>query len=142
MKKKELKSLIQEVLYEMNLQGLVNEPRDPFDPTNSQDDKSGTFPTTKINPYDDKDFAMKSKVLHVITNYIDRKKRIDIKAGISETQKIVDAVVYAIGNIDLDNYNKNIKLLDVEWNSIAEKYPEINNKYIDFKKEIVNQLTK
>jgi len=142
MKKKELKSLIQEVLYEMNLQGLENEPRDPFDSTNSQDDKNGTFPATKINPYDDKDFAMKSKVLHVITNYIDRKKRIDIKAGISETQKIVDAVVHAIGNIDLDNYNKNIKLLDVEWNSIAEKYPEINNKYIDFKKEIVNQLTK
>lgn len=131
MNKKQLKKLIKHLIREMDLRSLANDPRDYFDLTSIE---------TKINPYDDKDFAMKSKVLNVMSNYIDRKKGTFVKDGISVTQKLVDEVVKSIGNLDLNNYIKYIKLLDKEWSLVSNQYPKINDKYIEFKKDVINQL--
>lgn len=139
MTKQELKQLIREIVQEMDLKSLAKEPRDSFDPTDIKSSTPFGF-KTKINPFDDKDFAMKSKVLHVMSNYIDRKKGTFVKDGISVTQKLVDEVMRAIGNMDLNSYNKNIKLLDKEWSLVSDQYPEINNKYMSFKEEVLSQL--
>lgn len=131
MNKKQLKELIKHLIQEMDLRSLANDPRDYFDPTSIE---------TKINPFDDKDFAMKSKVLNVMSNYIDRKKGTFVKDGISVTQKLVDDVVRSIGNLNVVDYVKYIKLLDKEWSLVSNQYPKINDKYIEFKKDVINQL--
>lgn len=129
MTKQQLKQLIKEVVKEMNLKGLIDQPKDDYDPS-----------VTKINPFDDKDFAMKSKVLNTMSILIDKENKTFVQNGVSDTQKIVDDLVANIGNLNLSGVQLAMMKLESLWNKIKMKYPKHNEKYLGFKNEVLTQL--